>query len=252
MKTLMRATAFGALLATASVAVLTPTIAGAQTPAAPPAADSMFRATTLNLAAQGEVRVQPDMATITIGVQTDGKTAAEAMEKNAAQMNGVIAALRRAGIGEREIQTSGLNLNPQYVYQESQPPRLNGYQASNQVSVRVLELGRLGPAIDSVVASGANQINGISFGLRDPSVAENQARRDAVRALEAKTALYAGATGHRVGRLVTLSEGGGYSPPPPMPMAMARVADFAEKGTPTSGGELAVRIDVTALYELVR
>jgi len=247
MKTLMRAAAFGALLATASV------VAMAQTPAAPPAADSMFRATTLNLAAFGEVRVQPDMATITIGVQTDGKTAAEAMEKNAAQMNGVIAALRRAGIGEREIQTSGLNLNPQYVYQENQPPRLNGYQASNQVGVRVLELARLGPAIDAVVASGANQINGISFGLRDPAVAENRARRDAVQALEAKARLYAEATQHRVGRLVTLSEGGGYSPPPPQPMVMAMARDsFASKGTPTSGGELAVRIDVTGLYELVR
>jgi uncharacterized protein YggE len=232
-------------------------LAGAAAPAALaqtaplPAAETMFRATTLNLAAYGETRAAPDMATINLGVSTEAATAAEAMRANAARMTAVIAALRKAGIAQKDIQTSGLNLNPQYVYEQNEPPKLRGYQAANQVTVTVHDLARLGAAVDATVNAGANQVNGISFGLDDPTAAENAAREAAVKALSAKAELYARATGHKVGRLVTLSEGGGYSPQPPMPvMAMARM-DKAES-TPVAPGEMRVRIDVTGLYELVR
>ena len=115
-------------------------------------------------------------------------------------------ALGKAGIAAKDIQTSNLNLSAQYQYAENQPPKLTGYQVSNQVTVRVLDLTRLGPAVDAVVASGANQVNGISFGLNDPTAAENAARQDAVRALTEKADLYAKATGYRVNRLVSLSD----------------------------------------------
>lgn len=245
MKILMRAAALGLVL-TASAAA-----PAALAQAAPPAAESMFRATTLNLSAYGETRVEPDMATIGLGVMTEGKTAAEAMQANASRMTAVIASLRKAGIANKDIQTSNLNLNPQYRYQENQPPQLIGYQASNQVTVTVRDLKRLGPAVDATVSAGANQVNGVSFGLQDPSAAEDAAREDAVKRLTAKAELYARATGHRVSRLVSLSEGGGYAAPPPMPV-MAMRAEMKDAGTPVSGGELRVRIDVTGLYELAR
>lgn len=244
MTSLVRAGAFALLLATAAVPA-------AQAQTATPAAETMFRATTLNLAAHGETRVAPDMATITLGVQVEAPTAQAAMQQNARQMTQVIAALKKAGIAERDIQTSGLNLNPQYVYEQNVPPRLSGYQASNQVTIRVNDLARLGAAVDATVSAGANQVHGISFGLKDPTAAENAAREEAVKALAAKAELYARATGHRVARLVSLSEGGGYSPQPPMPvMAMARMEKDAS--TPVSGGELSVRVDVTGLYELAK
>ncbi len=245
MKTFVRAGALSLLLATTVAAP----VALAQ--AAPPAADSMFRATTLNLSAYGETRIAPDMATINLGVNTEAPTASAAMAANATQMNKIFAALRRAGIADKDIQTSGLNLNAQYDYVENNPPKLRGYQASNTVTVTVHDLTRLGSAVDATVSAGANQVNGISFGLNDPTAAENAAREEAVKALSAKANLYARATGYRVGRLVTLSEGGGYTPPSPMPvMAMARF-DKAES-TPVAGGELKVRVDVTGLYELTR
>lgn len=242
MKTAIRATALALALATAaSPAALAQTA---------PTANSMFATTTFNLSAYGETRVAPDMATITLGVMTESKTAVEAMRANAAQMTQVTAALRKAGIAARDIQTSSLNLNPQYRYEQNQAPILTGYQASNQVTISVLDLTRLGAAVDATVSAGVNQINGISFGLRDPSAAENAARQEAVKALQAKADLYARATGLRVSRLVTLSEGGSYAPTPPMPMmAMARMKDEA---TPVSPGELKVRIDVTGLYEVTR
>jgi len=239
------------LAAGAAIAAATPALpALAQAPAQ--AADAAFRATTLNLSAHGEAHVAPDQATITLGVQTEAPTAAEAMAQNRTQMNATVAALKARGIEARDIQTSGLNLNPQYVYDQNQPPRLTGYQASNQVTVIVRDLAKLGPVADAVVAAGANRINGIAFGLSDPTAAENAARREAVKALAAKAELYAGATGLRIVRLINLSEGGGYTPPqPPRPFAMARVAAEAAP-TPVEAGELTVRVDVNAMYEMGR
>ncbi|WP_309087518.1 SIMPL domain-containing protein [Phenylobacterium sp.] len=247
MKTLMRASALAFALAASAAAP------AALAQAAPPAADTMFRATTLNLAAYGETKVAPDMATITLGVMTEGKTAAEAMQANAARMNSVVASLRRSGLAEKDIQTSNLNLSPQYRYQENQPPVLVGYQASNTVTITVRDLKRLGAAVDASVGAGANQVHGISFGLDDRTAAENAAREQAVKALGAKADLYARATGHRVTRLVTLSEGtASYPVPPPMPMMEA--ASFRGKAADTSvsPGELTVRVDITGLYELSR
>jgi len=132
MKTLMRAAALGLTL------TMTAAASAALAQAAPPAADTMFRATTLNLSAYGETKVAPDMATITLGVMTEGKTAAEAMQANATRMSAVMASLRKAGIADKDIQTSNLNLSPQYKYQENQPPLLVGYQASNNVTITVL------------------------------------------------------------------------------------------------------------------
>ncbi len=243
MKTLLRAGACAAVLMAAAPA--------AMAQSAPGSADSLFKATTLNLAAHGETRLAPDMATITLGIQVDAPTAQAAMTQNAAGMNKVFAALKKAGISERDIQTSGLNLNAQYAYEQNAPPRLTGYQASNQVTIRVMELSRLGGAIDAVVGAGANQIQGVGFGLKDPAAAENLAREEAVKALVAKAELYARATGYKVARLVSLSEGGGYTPAPPMPMmAMARMEK--DTSTPVAGGELSVRVDVTGYYELTR
>jgi uncharacterized protein YggE len=248
MKTLMRAAALGLVLTATAAAP------AALAQAAPPAADTMFRATTLNLSAYGETKVAPDMATITLGVMTEGKTAAEAMQANATRMSAVMASLRKAGIADKDIQTSNLNLSPQYKYQENQPPLLVGYQASNNVTITVHDLKKLGAAVDASVNAGANQVHGISFGLDDPSAAENAAREAAVKALGAKADLYAKATGYKVSRLVSLSEGGGYTPQPPMPMAMyaAKRGEMADAGTSVSGGELKVRIDISGLYELTR
>lgn len=209
--------------------------------------------TRLDVAATGEVTRVPDVAIISTGVVTRAQTATAAIRANAARMERVRSALRAAGIADKDIQTSNLNLSPQYRYQENQPPVLVGYQASNTVTVTVHDLKRLGQAVDATVSAGANQVHGVSFGLEDRTAAENAAREDAVRALAAKAELYARATGHRITRLVSLSEGGGsYPVPPPMPMMEA--ASFRGKAADTSisPGELTVRVDVSGLYELSR
>ena len=207
----------------------------------------------LNLSAYGEVKIKPDMATISFGVQTEATTAAAALRDNATQMTQVMAALRRAGIAERDIQTSGLNVQAQYDYVQNEPPKLRGYQAINRVTVTINDLNKVGTTADAVVAAGVNQVDGISFGLKDASAAENQARQLAVRALQSKAQLYAQALGVQLGGIRSLNEGGGYSPQPPMPMpapmfARAAMAD----STPVSAGELTVRIDINGVYDIVR
>ncbi|HEX4195946.1 MAG TPA: SIMPL domain-containing protein [Caulobacteraceae bacterium] len=212
-------------------------------------AGHMFDVTTLSLSAHGETRIVPDQATVTLGVQTTAPVAAEAMRENAARMSAVTEAVRRAGVADRDIQTSNLSLSAQYVYAQNEPAKLTGYQASNDVTITVEDLTRLGPVIDAVTAAGANQINGIGFGLKDSGAAEDQARLAAVKALRSKAELYAGATGYHVARLVNLSEGGGYAPGPAQPLMRAAVA---RAPTPVSAGELTVGIDVTGLYELAK
>ncbi|HEX6866824.1 MAG TPA: SIMPL domain-containing protein [Caulobacteraceae bacterium] len=245
MKTLFRAAGLSALILAGAAASAT-----AQTP--PEVADNMFRATTLNVSAQGETKVAPDMATISLGVQTQEPTAQAAIAANAEKMSRVVAALKKGGLADKDIQTSNLSLSPQYVYQENLPPRLTGYQASNQVTVTVHDLSRLGKIVDATVNAGADNVGGVSFGIDDPTEAENAARLEAVRKLRAKADLYAGAAGYRVSRLVTMSEGGGYSaPPPPMPM-MAMRAESAKYDTSVSPGELNVQVSVSATYELSR
>ena len=207
---------------------------------------------SLNLSATGEVKIAPDMATITFGVVTEAPTAQEAMAQNATRMTQVATALRRAGLSERDIQTSGLNLAAQYDYQENQPPKLRGYQATNRVTVNINDLPRVGTTADAVVAAGVNQIDGISFGLKDPKTAEDQARRLAVQALQSKAQLYAEALGVQLGGIRSLNEGGGYTPQPPMPVfAMARMSAGADS-TPVSAGELSVKIEITGVYDIGR
>ncbi|MDR3512058.1 MAG: SIMPL domain-containing protein [Caulobacteraceae bacterium] len=214
-----------------------------------PGADRAFEATTLSLSADGETQVAPDQATLNLGVQVTAPTAAEAMAQNAQQMTAVFAALRKAGLPERDVRTSNLSLSAQYTYAQDKPPVLNGYAASNEVTVTVNDIARLGPVIDAVTAAGANQVNGVSFGLKDSSAAEDAARLAAVKALSAKAALYAGATGYHVVRLINLSEGGGETPPGPVrPMALMKAAT----PTPVSAGQLSVQVTVTGVYELAK
>lgn len=246
--------ASGGLLAAAALALAAPAARAQSQPdgGAPLTIQAVTEGPALNLSAYGEVKVAPDMAVINFAVVTEAPTAAEAMRQNAAQMNQVMAALRRGGIAERDVQTSGLNLSAQYDYQQNEPPRLRGYQASNQVTVTINDLDRVGETADAVVAAGVNQIGGISFGLEDPTAAENRARQLAVRNLQAKAALYADALGVSLGGIRSLTEGGGYTPRPPVPMYARAEMAMDAASTPVSPGELTVRIDITGVYDLGR
>lgn len=209
----------------------------------------------LTVSAEGKSTRTPDLAVFSAGVTTEGKTAGEAMSANATAMTRVIAALKKAGVADKDIQTSSINLNPVYGQPVMGPngqvvnePRIVGYQAVNMVTVRARDIKNFGKVLDALVASGANQISGPSFQMSDPSAAQDEARISAMKAARARADLYARAAGLRVVRIVSISEGG-YSPPQPKyAMMEARSADAAS--TPVQAGEVEAQISVTVQFEL--
>lgn len=211
---------------------------------------TIFRATTLNLSATGEIKAAPDQATITLGVKTSGKTAAQAMAANRDRMSATIAALTGEGIQKKDIQTSNLSLSAQYAYEPNQSPRLTGYEADNEVSVVVHDVSRVGAAVDAVTQGGANQVSGVAFGLTDPQPMMDEARRAAVKTLRARAELYAQAAGLRVVRLVNLAEGSADQPVVRRAMPMMAMAKMAAAPTPVEPGQLDIDVQLTAVYEL--
>ncbi|WP_170984641.1 SIMPL domain-containing protein [Rhodoligotrophos defluvii] len=207
---------------------------------------------TLSLVGTGEVRAAPDEATITIGVVHQAKTAAEAVKANNAAMAEVFSSLKAEGIAEKDIQTSNFSVNPRYVYPKdnSGPPTIDGYEVSNQVSVRIHDLGKLGAVLDKVVASGSNQINGISFGLSEPEKLENEARKLAIADARAKAELYAQAGGFQLGPIHAVVEGGRSFPPVPMMRREAFDMKAAAQAVPIAQGEQVVSIQVNVTWEI--
>src|SRR3954447_19841799 len=190
--------------------------ASAQVEAALPAG-----ATRLQVVATGEARRVPDIATIGAGVVTTAPTAAAALDQNSRQMASVLAALKRAGIADRDIQTSSVSLFPDYR-QDANPPQITGYRASNEVSVRFRDIAATGRILDVLVAQGANQINGPNLSIENGDAAMDEARTRALAAARARAELYARALGKRVTRVLDVSEGSDVSYP--RPMVMSRLA----------------------------
>mgnify|MGYP003122462630 FL=1 len=205
---------------------------------------------------RGEVAAAPDMAMVTSGVTTQGATAREALDANTAAMAELIAALKGSGIEDRDIQTSGFSVNPNYVYSDERdangytlPPKIEGYQVSNTVTVKVRQLEELGTILDQSVTVGANTVNGVSFSVADPSELLNRAREAAFADAEVKAELYAAAAGTTLDEIVSISEKQGFNEPQPYPMyARAEMADSAK--VPVEAGELSFAINVSVQWEL--
>ena len=205
--------------------------------------------TRLEVSATGEAARVPDLAIISAGVVTRQATATAAIQENATRMDRVLSALKRAGIEERDVQTSSINLNPEYRYQENRTPQLVGYSASNQVSIRFRDIRNTGKILDALVAEGANQINGPTLTIDKPEAALDEARLKALANGRARADVYARALGRRVARIVSISESGGSSPvPPPMPMMMeARAQSADSKILP---GEQKLLVTLSIVFDL--
>ncbi len=245
----MRRTALAPLLLSLSLALGASMTANAQTVPAVVASD----ATLLNISAQAEAKRVPDVATLSAGVVTQAVDGNTAMRENAVQMDKVMAAIKAAGIAERDIQTSGINLSPQYRYADNEAPRITGYQANNTVSLKVRDITKLGKVLDSLAAQGANQINGPSFEIDQPEPVYDEARLAALKKAQARAETYAKSLGLRVRRIVSISEGnqGGFRPMPMMAMAAGRSAK-AEMDTAVSPGESSVSVSLDVVFELGR
>lgn len=203
----------------------------------------------ITVTGQAGVKVAPDMATLRIGVETLEATAAEAMEKNSAQMRRVQEALRAAGLKDRDLQTSGLSVQPEYSYPEKGERVLQGYEASNGLNVQVRDLEKLGGILDQVTRDGANDIGGLSFGLQESAKALDEARVAAVKDARRRAEMMAEAEGVKLGRVLEIREG---SAPGPIPMMRMAAAEALMSPAPIEAGEMEYSASVTVTWELIQ
>ncbi len=224
----------------------------------PAQAQTIQTPSTISLTGYGEVSGAPDMAIISSGVVTHGATARDALDANTTAMNEIFAILLGANIAQKDIQTSGFSVQPQYQYSDIRdtngyplPPRILGYQVSNMLSVKVRNLDDLGQLLDSSVSVGANQINSISFAVTDTTPLLNDARRAAMLDAIAKAELYTQAAGVNLGNIIAISEGSPNFAPQPDMVVMSRMAE-SSSFVPVAAGELSFSKQVSVVWELIQ
>ncbi len=196
--------------------------------------------------ATGSVDATPDMATVTLGVSRDARTASQAMSEVSEATAVVLESIRVAGVEGGDVQTSSLNLNPVWDHSNERPPQVRGYVASTTLNVRVRALDDLGALLDQLIGDGANTLNGLTFGIADTGPLESEARADAVRRARNKAETLASAAGLSLGPVQRILEGGGVSAPAPM----MRGAMMEAASVPVASGELEVRVSVTVEYAI--
>jgi len=215
-----------------------------------------FAAPQVNLAPTGPVveltinesiEAAPDRATIGAGVTTTAPTATEAMRQNAAEMTKVIARIKALGIAEKDIQTTGIALGPQYDYQNGGPV-FRGYQASNRVSVILRKIEDTGPVLDALVEAGATDIGGPNFAIADDTALKEQARKAAVARGAAQARAYAAMLGYADVRVLAVSENIAGSVPF---YAAAKAVALEATATPIQPGMVGTDVNLTITYELV-
>jgi uncharacterized protein YggE len=202
---------------------------------------------------EGETAIAPDMAIISLAVMREADTARAALDANNEAMNAVIAAMKEAGVEQRDIQTAGLQINPRYVYpkngEEEQQPRIVAYQVSNTLTVRVRDIATVGEIIDRSVTLGVNQGGNITFTNDDPAAATTEARKRAVENAMARARTLAEAAGVELGRILELSEQS-YAPPPVPLGGRAYRMEAAADAVPIEAGENTYRVQVNVTFEL--
>lgn len=223
-------------------------------PAAAAEVQIQAQAPVVELTVSQTVKSKPDVAQVSAGVTTRAQSARDALRQNAEAMQKVIDRLKALGIPDKDIQTSNFNLNAQFTYPAGGgAPVFAGYEASNQVSARLRQIDKVGDALDALVAAGANNVNGPSFMLDDPTAVQQQARTQAFQRGQAMAQDYARMAGYTGVRLLEVSENveaGG--PPPPAPPMVRVYAVERDAKTPIEPGEVGTMVTLTLKYEMTR
>lgn len=200
---------------------------------------------------EGEATAAPDLAVLTLSVMREASTARAALDANNDAMATVIAAMKTAGIADRDLQTAGIRINPRYNFTNkpdgTQQAELVAYQVTNTLSVRVRDIDKTGDILDKAVTLGVNEGGGVSFSNADPAAVITEARKNAVADAIAKAKTLAEAAGVSVGRVMEISEQS-YAPQP-MPMS-AKSFDAAREAVPIQAGENAYRVQVNVTFEI--
>lgn len=201
----------------------------------------------------GEARVSPDVATVRLGITRQTSTAQAAQSQVNEVAQAILTAVTRTGVDRKQIQTSQLTLHPVYAPQKPEnpvPPMIVAYRATNVVTIRVEDMAKSGQVIDAGLKAGANELQGITFGLKDDTEAREQALRQAAREAQSKARVIAESLGVRLGLVQEIQEGGVSIQQPYFANAMMARAEGA--ATPVSPGEITVNASVTVRYRFTQ
>jgi uncharacterized protein YggE len=207
----------------------------------------------VELTVSESVSVAPDIATIGAGVTTDAPTATEALRQNSAAMAKVVARIKALGVAEQDIQTTGINLNARYDYdQTTQRQVFRGYQASNRVSVILRKIDNAGRVLDALVEAGANDLSGPSFSIENDAAAKDAARKRAIEKAKARVDEYATMFGYDRAKVLWISESiESRGPMPEMAMMRASADMVAAAPPPVQPGMVSTGISMSFKFELV-
>jgi uncharacterized protein YggE len=211
------------------------------------------REAVITVSGEGRSSIAPDMAILSFSVVKDAKTAREALDANNKAMADVLNALKGSGIADRDLQTSGFAVNPQYQYPDNsdggnRPAVLTGYQVANSLTITVRDLAKLGDIIDQAVTLGVNQGGSIQFSNDKPEATITEARKSAVTDAVAKAKVLSEAAGVSLGRIVEISENA--SRPEPMPMMRTMAKEFAADAVPIATGENSYNVTVSVTFAI--
>lgn len=220
----------------------------AQQPPPPPFGPPPPPPPTITVSGRGEASGVPDVASLTLSVVSQAKTAAEASQATARAATAVVDGIKALGVAPRDIATASLDLSPVYA-RDAETPKVVGYRAANRITLRLRDMAQVGAVLDKAVALGVNGIEGPSFSFDDPARLRDEARRKAATDAQHVAKLYAEAMGVTLGPLRALTEDGAFPMPRPVPM-MAKGMAAAAAPTPVEAGEMDVSASVTATFDI--
>lgn len=200
---------------------------------------------------RGEVRAEPDLATVRLGIVQQAESARVAQDAANLVGTAILEALEDVGVDDEDVQTAGLNLTPLYSRMRGDgDPEIVGYRASNTVSIRVTDIQRVGIVIDAGLDAGANQLQGVGFGLQDDLASREEALRLAITEARRKAEAMAGALGVRLNGVARVSEGGVFVQQPMMEMSGRAMAVQEAVSTPVAPGSVSVSASVSIEYRI--
>jgi len=203
---------------------------------------------SLTVTGTGSISAAPDTGRISAGVVTEARGAADAVRTNTAAVQQVLAALDKAGIPKKDVQTRGFSVTPVFANRTrpNEAPEIVGYRVENTLEVSVQGVDKVGSVLDRLVAAGANQLGGISFSLGDPDPSLDEARRRAIADARRKAEIYAAAAGVKLGRVLRIEEESAPRPGPWVPMARME----ASAPVPVAPGQLELAVTATVTWSL--
>jgi uncharacterized protein len=202
---------------------------------------------TIIVQGSGIVEVVPDVADIVIGVKNEDLSPAEAIDGNSVAMSRVVADAKRAGIGDRDIQTNVLHLTQVKIQErgaQDKAKEVVRYRAVNTVRIRVRDILRLGAVMRDLVGSGANELHGVRFSTANPMPHLDRARRQAVADAKRRAEILAEAAGGRLGPIIELTESTWNDP------GVVTEARALSQAVPVEPGQLALRATVQIKWRM--